>query len=430
MRIGLIRPSMGGKPCGDTMESLALLAALTPAEHTCVCFDERVEKLTFSPDMDLVALSVDTFSARRAYDITAEYRRLGIPVVMGGYHPTLIPEEAAENADAVVTGDAETVWQQVLADVQCGRLKRRYDGGCPPLAGIRFDRRIFAGKRYRRLRLIQVGRGCHHGCAFCAVNAFYGSTYRHRPTNEVLTEIAEANGQPIFFADDNLFTVGGRFRDLLAGLRRMDARWGCQISLDAAGDEGLVHAMAEAGCFAVMIGFESLNPDSLRQMGKAWNLKGGDYGAQLAALHAHGILIYGSFVFGLDHDTVDAFPEAVAFAMEHRLFLANFNPLTPMPGTTIYQKMKDEGRLTHDPWWLNPSYRYGDTAFNPRGMTADELTDGCWRARRAFTNWRNTGLRLWRARGLIKSPWKAGLFALANIVNRRELRRKQGQALA
>jgi radical SAM superfamily enzyme YgiQ (UPF0313 family) len=153
MRIGLIRPGMGGERCGDAMEplGLALLAALTPAGHTCVCLDERVEKITFSPDLDLAALSVDTFSARRAYEIAAAYRRLEIPVVMGGYHPTLIPEEAAEHADAVVTGDAETVWKQVLADVQGGRLKRRYDGGCPPLAGIRFDRRVFAGNRYRRL---------------------------------------------------------------------------------------------------------------------------------------------------------------------------------------------------------------------------------------------------------------------------------------
>jgi radical SAM superfamily enzyme YgiQ (UPF0313 family) len=416
----------------DALEPLefAVLRGLTPPEVETVLYDERLEELPLDESADLVALTVETFTARRAFEIAACYRARGVPVVMGGYHPTLLPDETLEHADAIVEGDAEGVWGRVVEDARRGALARRYRGDpARSLAGFTADRGLFAGKRYRPLRPVQYGRGCRYRCDFCSIHPFYGQRLRQRPVEEVVEEIARLKSPLVFLVDDNIFVDRDRAKELFRALVPLKIRWACQVSIDIARDPELVELMRESGCTVVLVGFESLDRANLRQMNKPWNQAGGDYTEPLRVFREAGFLVYGAFVFGYDADTPASFEEAVEFAIENHLYIANFNPLQPMPGTPLFDRLRREGRLIHEKWWLDPDYRYGQAAFHPRGMTADELTEGCFRARRAFTSFASIGRRMLDRRTHLADRRRLGLYVLSNLTCRREIRRKQGRPL-
>lgn len=432
MRIALVQPNAGAVRAGDAMAPLALgiVSALTPAGHRVTLLDERVEPLPAAPDADLVGITVQTYTARRAYQLADAFRRRGLPVVMGGHHASLVPDEAAGHADAVVIGDAEALWPQVVADAAAGRLRQRYRAEAPPgLQGVRVDRALFAGKGYLRWPLVQFGRGCRHACDFCSIHALSGTTYRHRPVEETVAEVAALPGRFAFFVDDNLFADPAAALALLAALPAAGKRWGAQISIDALADESSADLLAAAGCGTVLLGFESLDPESLREMRKSWNRLGPSYAECIARLRARGIMVYGTFVFGYDHDGPEAIEAALAFALEQRLFVANFNPLTPTPGTPLYQRLRAEGRLLGDPWWLDEAYRYGSAQFVPARMTPVQLAEGIYRARRRFSGWRSIAWRALDRQANTRTLASAALYLGANLVSRREIRRKQGRAL-
>jgi radical SAM superfamily enzyme YgiQ (UPF0313 family) len=430
--ITFLRPALGQGFSADAMTPLvfAILKARTPADIETAMVDERVETLKIVPT-DLVAMTVETFTARRAYQIAAIYRDLGIPVVMGGHHPSMVPDEALLHADAVVIGDAEGSWEKVVADAAGGRLRRRYratpgDGGAPT-----YDRSIFTGKRYAPISLVQVGRGCRFACDFCSIHAFYGSYRAQRDPADVVAEMRNLPARRLtFFVDDNLFWRRDAFVALMQALIPLRMRWCCQITIDVARDDQLLDLMSKAGCTLALLGFESLDRDSLKQMRKNWNGVAGSYDDVIRRFHARGIMIYGTFVFGYDSDTPDAFARAAAFARQHALCIANFNPLTPMPGTPLYDRLRHDGRLLRDCWWLDPSYRYGDATFRPSGLSPDELRDGPMRARRSFYSLRSIAGRAIRGAPLWRHPHKIGTMLLANWISRREIVRKQGRPLA
>jgi radical SAM superfamily enzyme YgiQ (UPF0313 family) len=431
VKLSLVRPNLGDFRSTDAMPPLALgiLAARSPGWEVSL-YDEKVEPLPPGDRPDLVALSVETFTARRAYAIAAGYRSRGVPVVMGGYHPSLLPEDALGHADAIVVGDAEGAWEQLLADFESGHMARRYAGSRDrPLDDSGLDRSIYRGKRYAPLQLLQYGRGCRFACEFCSIHAFYGRSLRVRPLPGLLREIEQLPaGDMLFFVDDNLF---GRRRDLLALLDALSPggrRWACQISIDVARDEQLLDRLATAGCRFALIGFESLNRDSLIQMGKRWNRVAGSYPRVVRALHARGIGIYGTFVFGYDADTRDSIARTLDFALEARLEIANFNALTPTPGSPLYARLLAQGRLLRPRWWLDPDYCYGDAIFQPRGMSADELAAGVFAARQKFYSWTSIGRRVLRF-GPRNSPRQMGITAAANLISRREIYRKQHRRL-
>ncbi len=410
--------------------SLAILASLTPADVQLELMDERLEPIPVDAPTDLVAMTVETFTARNAYQIAARFRRRGIPVVMGGYHPTLLPEEALQHADAVVVGDAEGIWPEVVEDARAGKLRRVYQAAeTPSLAGPLPRRDIFRGKRYAPLNLVQFGRGCRFACDFCSIHAFYGTNLRWRPVEEVIAEIESLGRRHLLFVDDNLLADQGRAEALCRALIPLRVRWSCQASIDVCREPRLLKLMADSGCQAMVIGFESLDPRNLQQMNKGWAVQDGDYAASLRRIREHGIMVYGTFVFGYDHDTVDAFDACVDFALRSRFFLANFNPLTPTPGTALYRRLAAEGRLLHDRWWLAPGFRYGQALFRPRGMSPEQLAEGCFRARRAFNTFRSILRRVWDWRTNCRSPGRLAAFLLGNFISRREIRRKQGMAL-
>lgn len=432
MRITFIRPNMYDDRSSDAMEPLcfAILKSLTPPDVDISFFDERLEPVPLDHATDLLALTVETYTARRAYQIADHYRSRGIPVVMGGYHPTFLPDEALQHADAVVKGDAEGVWPRVLDDAANGSLQPLYESpDFLPLDGTMPDRSIFAGKKYAPMGLVQYSRGCKFNCTFCSIRAFYGTSLRQRPVGEVVEDIRRSGRRHIFLIDDNLFVDREKACGLFKAIAPLRITWSCQVSIDIARDEKLVKLMARSGCISVLIGFESLQPASLRELNKGWNLKWQSYDQAISVFRRAGIMLYGTFVFGCDNDTTDAFDESVAFAIRNGFMLANFNPLTPMPGAPLYKRIQQEGRLLYDRWWLDPDFRYGDATFAPMHMTADRLADECFAARMKFNSVRSIVGRLLDLRTNMRSPYRTGIYLAANLISRREIRRKQRHRL-
>jgi radical SAM superfamily enzyme YgiQ (UPF0313 family) len=432
MKITFVRPNLYEGRSFDAMHPLcfAILQSMTPADVKTAFYDERLETIPLDEPTDLVAMTVETYTARRAYQIANEFRRRGVPVVMGGYHPTFLPDEALQFADAVVVGDAEGVWPQVVEHARKGQLQRHYQQDeFPALAGTCPERSIFKGKRYAPFTLIQYGRGCKYNCNFCSIRAFYGNSLRQRPISEVVDEIKRLHARSVFLVDDNIFVDIPKATALFEALIPLKIRWSCQVSIDIAHDAELVRLMARSGCINALIGFESLNKANLVQMRKAWNLKYNDYQTSIKVFQDAGIMIYGTFVFGYDHDTTGAFDEAVDFAIRNKFYLANFNPLTPTPGADLYRQLERENRLIYDRWWLDPNFRYGHATFHPRGMSADELTAGCLRARLRFNTYGSLLRRAWAPRTNLRSPYRFGLYLISNLISKREILTKQGRQL-
>ena len=367
----------------------ALIAGLTPPGIDVKFYDDRMEPLPFDEATDLVAMSVETYTARRAYQIASEYRRRGIPVVMGGFHPTLCPDEVAQYAESVVIGEAEALWPRILDDYRHGRPEKWYrQEGRPPLAGVRPDRTIFRGKRYLPIGLVEVGRGCHFRCEFCAVQKVFAASQTRRPADEVLSEVAGMRNKGlIFFVDDNITSNLTQAKEFFRALIPLRVRWVSQSSINAAHDEEFLDLLVRSGCQGVLMGFESLDPENLRAMNKSFNASRGGYAQALSNLRRFGIRLYATFIFGYDLDTPESFRETVEFAVENAFYITAFNHLTPFPGTDLYRRLEAQGRLLFEAWWLDDRYRYNMVPFRPARMTPVEVEQGCVEARRAFYSW-------------------------------------------
>lgn len=429
----LIRPNMGDYRSKDALPPLALgiLAALTPPSVTISFYDDRIERIPFEKDMpDMVALSVETFTARRAYEIAKVYRDRNIIVVMGGYHPTLLPEEVLQYADVVVIGDAEGIWEQILEDFEHDALKQIYTNPNEmPLDAYKLDRTIFKTKKYLPVELIQFSRGCKHSCDFCSIEAFYHHKVRVRPIDSVVAELKTLNKKHlIFFVDDNLFSTKENLHKLLKAITPLKIRWSCQISIDVARDEVLLDHMASAGCVFALIGFESLVYENLAQMGKKWNKNSGDYIDIVDKFHQRGIAVYGTFVFGYDHDTVETIAQSVQFAMDAKLEIANFNPLTPTPNTGLYNRLIAENRLKFDQWWLDPNFHYGDSIFAPKKIEADMFAAQCYEAKQKFYAYPSIFKRIFLSKLKVR-PFLFFVLLLANVVSKKEIKNKHHRRL-
>jgi radical SAM superfamily enzyme YgiQ (UPF0313 family) len=439
MHITLVKPTLGRLAEGPFVDEarmeplqLGVIAALTPAGVDVCLLDDRVDALDYDEPTDLVAITVETFTARRAYEIAAEYRARGVPVVMGGMHATLIPEEIAEHADAVVTGDAETIWAQVVADAHEGRLRPRYDASVgPPQPGIIPRRDLFEGKGYLPLTLIQFGRGCRFRCEYCAVGAYFEHQQHVRPVEEVCAEIQAQRRRELFFVDDNIGADPEAAKRLLRALVPLHVRWVSQASIDQVRDPELLDLFVESGCLGNVIGFESLDPDNLRQMRKATNLVGFDrYKEAVHTLRTRGLQTWAAFLLGYDHDTADSIAATGEWAIANRFTFAAFNVLMPYPGTLLYARLKEEGRLLYDGrWWTHPDYRFNHAAFRPARMTPDQLTEAAWTCRRRFSSPASIVRRALDPRTNLSSPLRFALYCLYNPLYRRESRKRQGLLL-
>jgi len=370
--------------------NLGVLAGLTPPDVEVVLHDDRMEPIPYDEPTDLVALTVETYTARRAYEIAAEYRRRGVKVIMGGFQPTLLPEESARHADSIFIGDAETLWETVIDDARAGRLAPLYSArpGVAQRGGVMARRDIFRGKGYLPVSLMQFSRGCRFTCDFCAVSKYFNRSHYLRDIRETVREIEQLERRFIFFVDDNIASNREALKELCRALIPLRINWVSQASIDITKDLELMDLMMKSGCLGHVIGFESINRDNLVNARKSPNLSGfSGYRKEVAILRDYGMQTWAAFTLGYDHETRDTIRETLEFALENHFTFAAFNILMPYPNTPLYDRLKAEGRLLYDgKWWLHPDYRFNHAAFIPRLMEPDELTGACQEARTRFNS--------------------------------------------
>jgi len=381
--------------------ALTTIAALTTDDWEISIVDENVESLDFSDLPDLAAISIMTPLAKRGYQIADTYRQKGVPVVLGGIHPTMMKDESKTHADAVAVGEAEQVWRQVLSDCKQGDLKSFYKAtNFCRLEGLPMAKRDLLNRRgYFFVNTIQTTRGCPFDCSFCSVTSFYGRTYRVRPVGDVINEIGHMERGFVFFVDDNIVGKPSYAKELFRALIPLDIKWFSQASLSIVKDRELLDLAQRSGCRGLFIGFESLSQESLNAMGKS-NARVSGYTEGIKKIHDHGIGIQGSFIFGTDEDDQSIFSDVLRFIEKTHLEAVLFSILTPFPGTRIKDALLTENRIIDTDW---EKYDMNHVVFRPKKMTPRQLQDGF--------NWAYK--RLYGYRSIVKRLfpfWRSGLF--------------------
>lgn len=441
MKVTFLRPNIGRLENGPYIDegrmeplTLGVIAAYTPSDVECVLYDDRMEEIPFDEPTDLAAITVELYNARRAYEIAQEYQKRGVPVVMGGFQPTLMPEESLEYADAIVTGDAETIWPTVVEDARKGRLQRVYAGETerPQPGGLSPRRDLFEGKGYLPISLVQFGRGCRFACEFCSITKFFKRKQNVRQLQDVISEIAEQDRRLIFFVDDNLISDHEAAKALCRALIPLKIRWVSQGSIDMTEDDELMDLIEASGCQGFVIGFESVENASVRLMRKASNLskkfRGWDrYARQIEVLRKHHLQTWAAFTLGHDHDTIDSILDTLEFAEEHKFCFAAFNILMPYPSTPLYTRLQAEGRLLWGgKWWLHPDYRFNHAAFVPKNLAPDELTEVVLQCRKRWNSARSILKRVWDFETHLHSPYRLGTYLIYNRLYANETMTKHG----
>ena len=438
MHLTLIKPNIGRREHSlyvdeGRMEPLQLgiLAGLTPKEIDVVLYDDRMEEIPYDAPTDLVAITVETFTARRAYEISAEFRRRGVKTVMGGMHAMLIPEEVAAHCDCVLVGDAEPIWAQMLADAQNGCLQPRYDAIQPqcPQMNVMPRRDLFEGKGYLPITLLQFSRGCSHRCHFCASSVYFKAHQYCRPVEDVVAEIKAQKRKLLFFVDDNIVCNREKAKELFRALIPLKIRWVSQGSIDMLGDKELMQLMVKSGCLGLVIGFESISSDCIAEMNKGTNKKGSfeQYRSEIAQLRKWGLQTWAAFTVGHDGDTVESIRATCDFAIKNRFTFAAFNILMPYPNTPLYEKLSREGRLLYDgKWWLHEEYRFNYASIVPKNMTPEMLTEISFDCRRRFNSLGSICKRALEPRTNMRTPYRFMTYLIYNPLFRKEVFKKQG----
>jgi radical SAM superfamily enzyme YgiQ (UPF0313 family) len=378
--------------------NLPYIAAATPPEYEVRIIDEEYEEIDFESKPWLVALSAQTPVAPRAYEVARLFREKGVKTVMGGVHASTLPQEALQYVDAVIIGEGEFVWKDVLSDLENGTLKDIYDGGSDhELKGTSLPRRDLLNPRfYIPLTMVETTRGCPHQCDFCGVSKFFGHRYRKRPLNEVVAELRE-EFQPgfrhgftrllaklgwdlpyfierrlIYFIDSNFAADRNYTYSLMETLEELNVLWWAHTTVDIARDEEFLRKMSRSGCIAVNIGFESLSSENLKIMHKSF-AGNYDYAQAVKRIHDHGIGIMGTFVVGFDNEDKSIFKKTYDFIMENKLDWALVFIRTPYPGTDLFEELERTGRIITRDW---EKYDTLNCVFSPRGMSIDDLENG------------------------------------------------------
>ncbi|MCM2370631.1 B12-binding domain-containing radical SAM protein [Aporhodopirellula aestuarii] len=372
-----VNPSSRFPPLG-----LGILASLTPDTWDVKLLDENFSPFEYH-DADLVGVTAFTSAANRAYEIASTYRKRGVPVVMGGIHASMCPTEALQFADAVVVGEAESVWAKVLADAESGKLTGLYHGEwlapnrlAPPRRDVYEGDYVFAS--------VQTSRGCPLDCEFCSVTAYNGRRYRRRPIEDVLDELESVPDELLFFVDDNIIGNGGACRaqalELFKGMVARDLKmsWFCQASINVADDPEVLDWAARAGCRMIFIGIEAEDDDALAEVNKRLNLKkgAGSYTQMFDRVHAAGIAVLGAFIFGMDSDTPETLRRRAEFMVNSDVDAMQLTTMTPLPGTRLFERLEKEGRLLYTQFpadWAH--YDLTKLVHQPKSMEPDELWD-------------------------------------------------------
>ena len=406
---------------------LGIVAALTPESWKVTLVDENWETFAYQ-EADLVGITAFTASANRAYEIAAVYRERGVPVVMGGIHASMCPDEALRFVDAVVIGEAEAVWPKVVADVETGRLRRVYRGEWGDLTGLPRPRRDLFHPNYM-FASIQTSRGCPMDCEFCSVTAFNGRRYRRRPAEEVLEELASIPQKMLFFVDDNIIGYGEESREqalaIFRGMveRGMDKWWFCQASLNFADDEEVLYWAGKAGCKMVFLGLEAEEADALEEVNKRLNLGRGveSYDEAFQRIHRAGIAVLGAFIFGMDGDTSEKLRRRTDYMIRSGVDVMQVTFLTPLPGTRLFDRLGNEDRLLYTDFprdWER--YDMTEVLHRPHGMEQDVLSQMMRKCTRRMYAW---PVLVWKA----MQTWRrthdsmATMFAWQSNINYRNV---------
>jgi len=373
MKLELIMPHVpGGGGKLVPLLGVTTVAALTPPHIEVSLTDENLQKINFDKEVDLIGITAMTSTACRAYEIADTFRKKGKNVVLGGFHPSALPEEAIQHADSVVIGEAEGVWPALLRDFEAGKLKKFYQRkDWANLEKLPIPRRdLLKRKAYRLFNAVETSRGCPFRCNFCSVSSHFGNAYRCRPIEDIIEEVKTLEGEYIFFVDDNIVGIPRRAKELFKALIPYKKKWIGQASTIFARDEELLKLAAQSGCIGMFIGFESLSKASLKEAGKSFNITA-RYKEDIKKMHAHGISVNGSFIFGFDHDDTSVFERTVKFIEDAKLDTVSLFTLTPFPGTPLSRKLAEENRILTKDW-----SKYGGVVFKPKLMSPEALREG------------------------------------------------------
>jgi radical SAM superfamily enzyme YgiQ (UPF0313 family) len=407
---------------------LGIVAALTPASWDVKLVDENWEPFTYQ-EADLVGITAFTASANRAYEIASLYRQQGVPVVMGGIHASLCPDEVLQYVDVVVIGEAEAVWPTVVADMEAGRLKQRYQGEWPDLSSMPHPRRDLFHPEYM-FASVQTSRGCPMDCEFCSVTAFNGRRYRRRPVDDILAELEAIPHKMLFFVDDNIIGYGqesrGQSLALFKGMveRKLDKWWFCQASINFGDNEEVLDWARRAGCKMVFLGVEAEEHEALQEVNKKLNVQRGvtAYDEAFRRIHHAGIAILGAFLFGIDGDTLEKLQRRAEYMVCNRgIDVMQATLLTPLPGTRLFEKYQQQQRLlfTNLPkdW---DRYDMTEAVYRPANMEVGQLTEAFENLNRRIYAWpvllRKALGTLWQTRDMT-----ATMFAWNSNINYRNV---------
>jgi radical SAM superfamily enzyme YgiQ (UPF0313 family) len=395
---------------------LGIIAALTPSDWSIRILDENFKSFKFR-EADLVGITALTATAARAYEIAAEFRAKGIPTVIGGVHATLMPDEAANYTDTVVTGEAENIWGTILSDFTSGNLKKRYNGTLPDLSTSPIPRHDLFHPGYI-FAAVQATRGCPLNCDFCSVPTLSGHMHRLRDVKDILDELESIPHRLIYFVDDNLIGTSREAREhaiaLFRGMieRKLNKEWFAYASLNVADYEEVIELAAKSGCRIFLIGIEAEKPEQLEEANKKMNLKIGpeNYGGVVRILHKHGICALGTFIYGLDHDTPEDLKARTRYMLRSPFDMTQGTILTPFPGTRLFDRLQAEGRILCTKFPEDWKYFQGmDIVYQPKQMSPDVLAENMNQAVHSLYSRRQivySMLRtLWNTRKLTPALW-------------------------
>jgi radical SAM superfamily enzyme YgiQ (UPF0313 family) len=418
----ITQPMLFGKALFSPVTGLLAVAALIPPERYEVCLiDENIEPIDFDAEVDLVGISAMTCYVKRGYAIADQFRKRGVPVIMGGVHPSYMPHEALQHADAVVVGEAESVMARVLDDLVGGCLQGIYQS--PRLIDMadvplpRYD--LLKTERYFNKTFIQTARGCHHACAFCAEHTMYGLKFRFKPIDHVLRDIESCGDRLITIGDADFFGVKARAIEVMQAFKGRGIRWQAGVNTAGAMDERLLDLAAESGCFQLCIDFESIAEQTLRNVHKYQN-KPDQYRSLVDKVHQRGMMVLGLFMFGFEEDQPDVFEQTTRFTIDSKFDSCAFSIFTPYPGTINWYEVRNRGQITSYDW---DAYDQSHVVYHPRHMTQIELRDGYKDTFGEFYRYGSMLQRFpWRGDGRDRGLWTAYNFFYRQIEARGILR--------
>jgi len=382
-----------------SMLSSLYVAAAMPDYVDTVIVDEDLGPIDFSTDADLIGITFMTYNAPHAYEIADRFRReIGKPVILGGYHPTFMPEEAAEHADGVCVGDAEGTVRRMMEDFVDGGLRGIYTGEQSDLVGLpKPDWSLVRREKYAPVGFLQATRGCNHRCSFCSVSAFHQHHFRTRPVAEVIDEL-NTLGRNVVFMDDSIICDPEYAKELFTAMVPLGKRWSSQCGIGIAEDDELLELARRSGCRGLFVGFESLNEVGLRSWHKGPNI-GRDYVEAVRKLHDAGIAVLAAFMFGGDQDTPDVFERTLEFLREANVESLQATRMTPFPGTPLFEQMDRDGRILDKDW---AHYDFNHVVFEPLHMSRETLDDGVGWLVRQFHTRRSIAARSLKSLGYMR----------------------------